>query len=231
MGLTASFPRNQDIACWIFNFPSNFPGITPTIADCRYGNVTGEHSAPKGDYPESCQTQKKTCSSRDVHWRKRVPNTNAATGRCRCRYFSRRPRWLISLPFRFNAQKISARVRSHSRTKTQMGHLRARMGGCVLQEEEMMRRWHGNCNNDEWMNDEMLWWMNVHIIIIIRHIIRGLIIIIIIMGGDICQPTPPLRALCLYQNSTRMIGQITPCQLMNVVYWLQVFLCLPCAGM
>ena len=51
------------------------------------------------------------------------------------------------------------------------------------------------------------------------------------MGGDICQPTPPLRALCLYQNSTRMIGQITPCQLMNVVYRLQVFLCLPCAGM
>ena len=175
MGLTASFPRNQDIACWIFNFPSNFVGITSTIADCRYGNVTGEHSAPKEDYPESCQTQKKTCSSRDVHWRKRVPNTNAATGRCRCRYFSRTLRWLISLPFRLNAQKISARVRSHIRTKTQRGRLRARMGGCVLQEEEMMRRWHGNCNdNDEWMMMRCYdGWMNVHIIIIIRHIIRG----------------------------------------------------------
>ena len=164
-----------------------------------------------------------------------MQNTNSTRGRCRCHYFSRRPRWLISLPFRLNAQKISARLRSHSRTKTQRGRVRARMGGCVLQEEEMMRRWHGNCNdNDEWMMMRCHdWWMNVHIIIIIWHIIRGLIIIIIIiiMGGDICQPTPPLRALCLYQNSTRMIGQITPCQLMNVVYRLQVFLCLPCAGM
>ena len=150
-----------------------------------------------------------------------MQNTNSAIGRCRCRYFSWTPRWLISLPFRLNAQKISARLRSHSRTKTQRGRVRARMGGCVLQEEEMMRRWHGNCNNDEWMNDEMSWLMDeCYIIIIIWHIIKRIIIIIrliIIMGGDICQPTPPLRALCLYQNSTRLIGQITPCQLMNVV--------------
>ena len=51
------------------------------------------------------------------------------------------------------------------------------------------------------------------------------------MEDDICQPTPPLRALCLYQNSTIMIGHIPPCQMMNVVYRLQMFLCLPCAGM
>ena len=157
-----------------------------------------------------------------------MQNANSTRGRCRCHYFSRRPRWLISLPFRLNAQKISARLRSHSRTKTQRGRLRARMGGCVLQwwEDDMaivitMNEWMMRCHD---------WWMNVHIIIIIRHIIRRLIKIIIIMD-DICQPTPPLRALCLYQNSTRMIGQITPCQLMNVVYRLQVFLCLPCAGM
>ena len=79
-----------------------------------------------------------------------MQNTNSTRGRCRCHYFSRRPRWLISLPFRLNAQKISARLRSHSRTKTQRGRVRARMGGCVLQEEEMMRRWHGNPMRADW---------------------------------------------------------------------------------